>query len=173
MPDSGLRPRPVTLRQLLAAGALGESRVVAGDTGLDRIVEDVLVTDRCDSATSISPGLLVLLDATGLRPNSYALDVALRSVRDGGGAGLVAVNAVSATGIATRRLADRFGTVLVETEVPDMLAAAAAARELVMQPAVHQAAMMAGLLRGLARAGHSVRHAGARLGGPRAPVLTG
>ena len=152
MPDSGLRPRPLTLRQLLAAGPLGESRVVAGDTGLDRIVEDVLVTDRCDSATPISPGLLVLLDATGLRPNSYALDVALRSVRDGEGAGLVAVNAVSATGIATRRLADRFDTVLVETEVPDMLAAAAAARELVMQPAVHQAAMMARLLRGLARA---------------------
>ena len=63
MPDSGLRPRPVTLRQLLAAGALGESRVVGGDTGLDRIVEDVLVTDRCDSATPISPGLLVLLAA--------------------------------------------------------------------------------------------------------------
>ena len=92
-----------------------------------------------------------MLDAQGLQPNSYALDVALRTVRDGEGSGLVAVNAVSATGIATRRLADRFRTVLAEAQADDVLAAAAAARELVLQPSVHQAAMMSRLLRGLDR----------------------
>ena len=140
------------MRQLLAAGALGQCRVVAGEAGLDRTVADVLVTDRCDPATPVSPGLLVVLEASGLRPNSYALDVALRTIRDGDGSGLVAVNAVSAVGIATRRLAERFGTALIEASAADVLAAASAARELVMQPSVHQAAMMSRLLRGLARA---------------------
>ena len=151
MADTRLRPRPLTLKQLLATGALGDCHVVAGEQGLDRVVSDVYVTAHCDLATPISTGLLVVLDARELRPNSYALDVALRTVRDGDGSGLVAVNAVSATGIATRRLADRFSTALVETEAADVLAMAAAARELVLQPAVHQAAMMSRLLRGLDR----------------------
>ena len=151
MPDTRLRPRPLTVEQLLATGALGDCQVVAGRDGLDRTVSDVFVTARCDLATPISPGLLVVLDAHELQPNSYALDIALRTVRDGEGSGLVAVNAVSAIGIATRRLADRFRTVLAEAQADDVLAAAASARELVLQPSVHQAAMMARLLRGLDR----------------------
>ena len=139
------------MRQLLATGALGDCRVVAGEQGLDRIVSDVYVTAHCDTATPVSPGVLVMLDARGFQPNSYALDVALRTVRDGEGSGLVAVNPVSATGIATRRLADRFSTALLEAETVDVLAAAAAARELVLQPSVHQADMMSQLLRGLTR----------------------
>lgn len=102
MADTRLRPRPLTVKQLLATGALGDCHVVAGEQGLDRVVSDVYVTAHCDLATPISTGLLVVLDARELRPNSYALDVALRTVRDGDGSGLVAVNAVSATGIATR-----------------------------------------------------------------------
>lgn len=152
MTDARLRPRPLTVKQLLAAGALGDGHVVAGEDGLGRVVSDVFVTAHCGLDTPISPGLLVVLDARGLQPNSYELDVALRTVRDGEGSGLVAVNAVSATGSATRRLADRFGTALVETEATDVLAMAAAARELVLQPSVHQAAMMSKLLRSLDRA---------------------
>ena len=152
MADTRLRPRPLTVKQLIATGALGDCHVAAGRQGLDRIVSDVFVTAHCDLATPVSTGLLVVLDARGLQPNSYALDVALRTVRDGEGSGLVAVNAVSATGIATRRLADRFSTALVEAEATDVLAMAAAARELVLQPSVHQAAMMSRLLRGLDRA---------------------
>jgi len=152
VPDTRPLPRPLTVRQLLASGVLGDCRIVAGEAGLDRTVTDVLVTARCDPTIPISPGLLVVLDARSLQPNSYGLDVALRTVRDGEGSGLVAVNAVSATGIATRRLADRFDTALVEVEAADVLSAAGAARELVWQPSVHQAAMMSRLLRGLDRA---------------------
>ena len=152
MPEPRQWPRPLTVRQLLATGALGDCRVVAGDEGLDRTVSDVLATARCDPETPVSPGLLVVLDASGLHPNSYALDVALRTIRDSEGSGLVAVNAVSSAGIATRRLADRFSTALAETEAADVLAMAAAAREFVLQPLVHQAAMTSRLLRGLSRA---------------------
>lgn len=149
MSHSNSQAQPLTLRQLLAAGVLGECNVMAGARGLDGTVVDVAVTDRCDRTTPISAGLLVILDASSLAPNSYALDVALRAVRDGGGAGLVAVNAVAAPGLATRRLADRFETVLIEARARDVLATAAAARELLLQPTVHQAAMVSKLLSGL------------------------
>ena len=138
MLHSSSQARPLTLRQLLAAGVLGDSAVA-----------DVTVTERCDRATPISGGLLVVLDASSLAPNSYALDIALRAVRDGGGAGLVAVNAVATPGLATRRLADRFSTALVETSTPDVLSMAASARELLLQPTVRQAAMVSKLLSGL------------------------
>jgi len=151
MPDTRQSPRALTVRRLLAAGVFGDFHVVAGESALDRTVTDVLVTDRCDLTTPVSMGQLIVLDARGLQPNSYVLDVALRSVSDGRGSGLVAVNPASATGIATRRLAERFGTALVEAEAPNVLAAAAAARELVLQPSVYQASMMSQLLRGLAR----------------------
>ena len=149
MLHSSSRTQPLTLRQLRAAGVLGDCRVVAGERGLDCVVTDVAVVERCDMATSMSPGLLIVLNASSLAPNSYALDVALRVVRDGNGAGLVAVNAVASPGLATRRLADRFETVLMEVATPDVLAMAAAARELLLQPTVHQAAMVSRLLRGL------------------------
>ena len=149
MLHSSSQARSLTLRQLLAAGVLGEPQVVAGAKGLDTTVVDVAVTERCDRKTAISSGLLVVLDASSLAPNSYALDIALRAVRDGGGAGLVAVNAVAAPGLATRRLADRFGTALVEVSTPDVLSMAAAARELLLQPTVRQAAMVSKLLSGL------------------------
>ena len=110
---SSSRTQPLTLRQLLAAGVLGDCRVVAGERGLDRVVTDVAVVERCDMATPMSPGLLIVLNASSLAPNSYALDIALRAVRDGNGAGLVAVNAVASPGLATRRLADRFEAVLI------------------------------------------------------------
>lgn len=175
------------MRQLLAAGILGDCRVVGGDAGLDRTVVDVTVTDRCDATSAVQPGQLVVLDARRLQPNSYELDIALRAVRDGSGAGLVAVNAASGTGIATRRLAERFGTALAEADLPDVLAAAAAARELVMQPSVHQAALMSKLLRGLSRTStvadtltlvseilgrpcSLVEASGATVAGPQAPV---
>ncbi|WP_420611055.1 PucR family transcriptional regulator [Candidatus Poriferisodalis sp.] len=149
MLQSSEQARPLTLRQLLAAGVLGESHVVAGAKGLDSVVADIAVTERCDRTTPISSGLLVVLDASSLAPNSYALDIALRAVRDGSGAGLVAVNAVAAPGLATRRLADRFSTALVEVSTPDVLSMAAAARELLLQPTVRQAAMVSKLLHGL------------------------
>ena len=149
MLHSSSRTQPLTLRQLLAAGVLGDCRVVAGERGLDRVVTDVAVVERCDMATPMSPGLLIVLNASSLAPNSYALDIALRAVRDGNGAGLVAVNAVASPGLATRRLADRFEAVLIEAGAPDVLAMAAAARELLLQPTVHQAAMVSRLLNGL------------------------
>ncbi len=152
MPDTPQSARALTVRRLLAAGVFHDSHVVAGESALDRTVTDVLVTDHCDLTTPVSMGQLIVLDARGLQPNSYALDVALRSVSDGRGSGLVAVNPSAPTGVATRRLAERFVTVLVEAEAPNVLAAAAAARELVLQPSVYQAAMMSRLLRGLARA---------------------
>ena len=149
MSPSSPQPRPLTLRQLLAAGVLGEPDVVAGARGLDRAVADIAVTEHCDRTTPISRGLLVLLDASSLEPNSYALDIALRAVRDGGGAGLVAVNGAAALGLATRRLADRFSTALVGVSTPDLLPMAAAARELLLQPSVRQAAMTSRLVNGL------------------------
>ena len=142
---------PLKLRQLLAAGVLGDCKVVAGGQGLNRSVADVAVTDRCDETIPVAPDQLVILDGSALRPNSYALDISLRAVRDGNGAGLVVVNAVSPAGLATRRLADRFQTVLIETQALDLLAMAATTRELLLQPALHQATMMQNLLRGLAR----------------------
>lgn len=143
--------KPLTMKQLLASGVFGDCKVVAGSQGINRAVSDVSVTDRCDETIPVSADQLVILDGSALRPNSYALDIVLRAVRDGGGAGLVVVNAVSPAGLATRRLAERFETVLIESQAPDLLAMAAAARELLLQPALHQATMMKELLRGMAR----------------------
>ena len=143
--------KPLTIKQLLAAGVLGDGTVVAGGQGINRKVSDVAVTDRCDETIPVSPDQLIILDGSALLPNSYALDIGLRKVRDGGGAGLVVVNAASSAGLATRRLAERFQTVLIESQVPDLLAMAASARELLLQPALHQATMMQKLLRGMTR----------------------
>ncbi len=142
---------PLTLKQLLAAGVLGNYEVVAGEQGLNRAVSDIAVTDRCDERIPVAQHQLVIMDGSSLSPNSYALDIGLRAVRDGDGAGLVVVNTGSSAGLATRRLADRFQTALVEAQAPDLLAMAAAARELLFQPALRQATMMQKLLRGLSR----------------------
>lgn len=143
--------KPLTMKQLLGSGVLGDCKVVAGGKGVNRAVSDVSVTARCDETIPVSADQLVILDGSALQPNSYALDIVLRAVRDGGGAGLVVVNAPSPAGLATRRLAERFETVLVESQVSDLLAMAAAARELLLQPVLHQATMMRQLLRGMAR----------------------
>ena len=100
--------KPLTIKQLIAAGVLGDCKVVAGGEGINRKVSDIAVTDRCDETIPVSPDQLIILDGSALRPNSYALDIGLRAVRDGEGAGLVVVNAASPAGLATRRLAERF-----------------------------------------------------------------
>lgn len=143
--------KPLTLKQLLAAGVIGDYEVVSGGQGLNRAVSDIAVTDRCDERVPVAQDQLVILDGSALGPNSYALDIGLRAVRDGDGAGLVVVNTGSPAGLATRRLADRFQTALIETQTPDLLAMAAATRELLLQPALRQASMMQKLLRGLSR----------------------
>lgn len=143
--------KPLTLKQLLAVGVLGDYEVVAGGQRLNRTVTDIAVTDRCDERIPVARDHLVILDGSALSPNSYALDIGLRAVHDGDGAGLVVINTGSPAGLATRRLADRFQTALIESQAPDLLAMAVAARELLLQPALRQAAIMQKLLRGLSR----------------------
>ena len=52
------RTQPLTLRQLQAAGVLGDCRVVTGERGLDCVITDVAVVEQCDMTTPMSPGLL-------------------------------------------------------------------------------------------------------------------
>ena len=105
--------RPITVRQLLASPALTDAELVAGETGLDDAVTEVVLHGRLRSDSPPQPGEVVVFDAADIGEHLYQIDMAIRIVADAGSSTLIVTNPGFELGVGVCRLANRFDVPLV------------------------------------------------------------
>ncbi|MDQ1665690.1 MAG: hypothetical protein QOH75_1721 [Actinomycetota bacterium] len=126
---------PVLVRQIVALRELAGATVAGGDAGLDRPVEDVVVSSGRFSVDRPPPSRsLVVMDASGLRSDTYQVDVALRAAHDAGASALLLCEPSARVALATTRLANKFQLPLIVMPEGDPLVVCDALRRVVRAP---------------------------------------
>jgi PucR-like helix-turn-helix protein/diguanylate cyclase with GGDEF domain len=124
---------PVTVRQLSALDVLAGAVLVGGQAGLDRRVQEVVVATGLDVGDP-PPASLVVLDGSGLRNDTYQVDLALRSLSERDGSALLLIAPASALGLATGRLANKLRLPLLTLPAGNPLTLCDALRQQVLAP---------------------------------------
>lgn len=128
---------PVTLRQLLASGAIDTpSSIVAGDEGLDTQVTDV-VTGSIKGSSSLlttEPGALAVLEGGDLRADTYQVDMAIRGAHESASAGIILCTERANVVLAAMRLANKLRVPVIVVENADPIVLADRLRQIVASP---------------------------------------
>jgi hypothetical protein len=125
----------VTVRQLSALDVLAKATLVGGETGLDRRVQEVVVSSSL--AVGDPPAAsMVVVDGSRLRDDTYQVDLALRTLSELNGSALLLVGPATPLGLATGRLANKLGLPLLTMPDSDPLAVCDALRQQVNAPQV-------------------------------------
>ncbi len=141
--------RPATVRQLVASPSLADADLLAGESGLDQQITDVVLRTSVDKQSTLQPGEMVVLDAGLIGDHLYQIDIAIRVSCDAGAAALVVVNPSFDIGLGSQRLANRFELPLLSLAAADVMALTQQLRGLLWAPDVEQAAVIDELLRKL------------------------
>jgi hypothetical protein len=128
-------PAPVRVRELVALDLLADATVGGGAAGLDRTVEDVVVSSgRRGMDPPWRPKSLVVMDGSDLRSDTYQVDMALRAASEAGMSGLLLCAPTKAVAVATTRLANKFQLPLLVLPHGDPLTLTDALRRVVRAP---------------------------------------
>lgn len=150
----------VTVEQLLARPPLRDATLLGGATGLKRPVRDVVVRSARDrpGAEVAMADMLIVIDASEQRSDSYLVDIALRVADQSGASALLLCSPPAQPALAAVRLADKLGLPLITSSSPDPLAFSDAVRRLVTTPVLVRSEILLAVLDDLRRS-----HAGASL----------
>lgn len=124
---------PVTVRQLSALDILAGATLVGGEAGLDRRVREVVVTAGLVVGNPPAASMVVL-DGSGLRNDTYQVDLALRALSERDGSALLLIGPASALGLATGRLANKLRLPLLTMPAGNPLTLCDALRQQVLAP---------------------------------------
>ncbi|MCW2726820.1 MAG: hypothetical protein JWN35_3741 [Frankiales bacterium] len=128
-------PGAVLIRQLVALELLAGATVAGGTGGLDRVVEDVVVSaGRIREEQPPPPRSLVIMDGSGLRSDTYQVDVALRTAHEAGASALLLCTPSAPVALATVRLSNKLQLPLVVMRDADALDLADGLRRVVRAP---------------------------------------
>ncbi len=143
--------QPVTVRQLLALDVLSGATLLGGEAGLDRRVREAAVTTGVASPHPLEDAV-VIMDGSGLRNDTYQIDLALRRIAEAAGSALIVVAPSSTIGVATARLANKVTTPLLSVADGDVLTLCDSIREIVLTPQAYVSQMIVGSLETLRKA---------------------
>lgn len=138
--------RPSNVGQLLNSAALREATLIAGESGLDSGVADVVLRTKVEASSPPPSAAVVILDASGVGDHLYQVDVAIRVVADAGASALIVANAGRPLGVGAHRLANRFSIPLVVVEGVDAMSLTHRVRARVWAPDVEHASVVDTLL---------------------------
>lgn len=153
--------QPVTSRQLLAMPFLADAELLGGHEGLDRLVRDSAAAAGNFASMDLPSSAALVLDGSGLRNDTYQIDIALRRLAEVEGAALVVVASASPIGVATGRLANKLRIPLLSLPAGDALAVCDRIREVVLAPGAGVSRLIMGSLDALRRASDSTGVVGA------------
>ncbi len=139
--------RKATLRQLMASSHLHGATVIGGEQALDAAVADIVLRGTIDARTDLTPGEVLVLDGVAMAGHTYRIDVAIRSLSDAAGAGLVIVNPPIGSELSSRRLANRMGVAVVGIDHVDPVSLVHDLRSEIWQPELVNAGVMNEALR--------------------------
>ena len=125
--------RAVTVRQLLALGALNNALLLGGEAGIDEKVSDVVVSGRF-MVNDFEPGAAVLLDGSVLQSDTYQIDILLRDISLRHARALFVVRPAAEIGLATARLANKLRIPLISVPQADVIVVIDELRASVLTP---------------------------------------
>lgn len=140
----------VTVRQLLALPLLSQATLLAGDAGVDLSVLDVQIAPQGTAVFLIQTGASVVIDGSRVRTDTYFLDLVLRWASEASASMVVVTNPGLDIGLAPRRLANRLGIPLVETDL-DTFIVVDSLREIITEPDRVLAALIVDAVTALSR----------------------
>jgi hypothetical protein len=126
----------ITVRQLLSRESLSNARLIAGDEGADKLVDDIFIF----SALSLRSDLealnhkILILDATHYKNDSYQIDVLIREAFDHGASALIVLNYQQTIGPTAIRLANKLSFPLISISGVDSLRLADDFRRIIRLP---------------------------------------
>jgi PucR family transcriptional regulator, purine catabolism regulatory protein len=151
---------PVTLRQLLASGALDVPfEVIAGEDGLDAAVTDVFAGSIRGSSGVLhtEPGVLAVLEGGDLRVDTYQVDMAIRGAHESSSAGIVLCTDRVNVVLAATRLANKLKVPVIVAESQDPIILADALRKIVLEPRMVRSDTLLNVVETLARISGNAR----------------
>src|ERR1035437_7182593 len=125
----------VTVRQLSALDVLAKATLVGGEAGLDRRVREVVVSSSLVVGRPPEASVVVL-DCSGLRDDTYQVDLALRALSDLDGSALLLMGSAPTLGLAAGRLANKLRLPLLTMPGGDPLAVCDVLRQQVLAPQI-------------------------------------
>jgi hypothetical protein len=126
----------ITVRQLLSRDSLGNAQLVAGESGADKLVEDIFIF----SALSLRSDLealhrkILILDATHYKNDAYQIDVLIREAFEHEASALIVLNYKLALGPTAIRLANKLAFPLISISGVDSLRLADDFRRIIRLP---------------------------------------
>lgn len=143
----------MTVAQLVASAPLREARVLGGRAGLNNSVRDVMIGSARDrpAADPAARQVLLILDASEQRFDTYLVDIALRAAEQSGASGLLLVAPASPPALAAVRLADKFRLPLIIHPGRDPLVITDELRRLVRTPDIVRSDALLQAVEGLTR----------------------
>lgn len=142
----------VTVRQLLGSRILESAVLIAGADGVDLTVSGAQVAPAGRTEFPIARGAVLVVDGHRISTDTYFLDLALRWASVAGASMVVVARPGLQVGLGPRRLADRFGLPLVETD-GDALVVTDGLRDVIGQPERDLAALVVEAVHALGRVG--------------------
>lgn len=147
----------VRVEHCLALKSLAGTRVLAGRAGLLRSARRVRIAPQDRRVHGNYADAVVLLDGEALTVDTYVVDVTLRWMRDAGAPALIVLSPAHAVGMASIRLAERFGIALAESTRSDVLELADELRDVVESPVRATAKLLSASITRLNRVAVSMR----------------
>lgn len=127
---------PVTVRQLLSRDITAEATILAGESGLENIVEEVYILSALSSRSELTKldRTALILDATHFKGDSYQLDILVRQAYELGATALLLLNFKFAAGPTANRLANKLEIPLVSISGVESLKLADDFRRIIRLP---------------------------------------
>jgi len=151
---------PVTLRQLLASGALAVPfEVIAGEDGLDAAVTNVAAGSIRGSSGVLhtESGVLAVLESGDLRVNTYQVDMAIRGAHESNSAGLILCTDRANVLLAATRLANKLKVPVIVAESDDSIKIVDSLRRIVLEPRMVRSDKLINVVETLARISANAR----------------
>jgi hypothetical protein len=151
---------PVTLRQLLASGALSAPfEIIAGEDGLDAPVTNVFAGSIRGSSGVLhtEPGVLAVLEGGDLRVDTYQVDMAIRGAHECSSAGIILCTDRINVVLAATRLANKLKVPVIVAESQDPIELADSLRRIVLEPRMVRSDTLLNVVETLARISPNAR----------------
>ncbi len=127
------RSQSITLRELVAWNRLSDATTLGGQGAMDRVARRVHVVSSAARGDEDYRDAVILLDGQALAVDTYVVDLTLRWMSEAGAPLLIIVSPAHDVGVASGRLAERSGVLLLRTQ-DGLLELADALREFIEAP---------------------------------------
>jgi hypothetical protein len=126
----------VTVRQLLGRDSIAGARLVAGESGADKPVEDIYIFSALSHRSEIDnlTHKILILDATHYKNDSYQTDVLVREAHDLGASAIMILNYKLGLGPTAVRLANKLELPLISISGVEALEIADEFRRVIRLP---------------------------------------